>query len=883
MRLKEIRTKFLDFFRKNGHEIVPSSPLIPVGDPTLLFTNAGMVQFKKVFLGEETRPYKRAASVQKCMRAGGKHNDLENVGYTARHHTFFEMLGNFSFGDYFKKEAIIWAWDLLITEYKLPQDRLYASVYLEDDEAYEIWEKEVGLPAERIVRLGEKDNFWTMGDTGPCGPCSEIIIDQGPELGCGRPDCGPGCDCDRYLEIWNLVFTQYNRDASGRLTPLPRPNIDTGMGLERLTAVVQGVKSNYEIDLFKDIISRIEDISGQSYGIDKKKDVAFRVIADHARAISFLIADGVIPSNEGRGYVLRRIIRRAARFGSVLGIKKIGFLSDICMKVIEVMGEDYRELIQAKNSIIQITENEEKRFAQTLSYSMRILEEEIEKIKSKKQDTIPGELIFKLYDTYGLPVDILEDIARYEGLKLDMEGYKKAMQRQRELSQKSWKSDKELTSKGIKQLMEKGQKTEFLGYELLKCKAKVVGIIKDGDGRLCERIAQSDRAELVLDKTPFYGESGGQVGDTGYIRGKNFLFKVEDTKKPSQDLILHIGILESGYLCVGDEVEAEVDKERREDIARNHTSTHLLHATLRELLGVHVKQAGSLVAPDRLRFDFSHFSQIPWDKIEEIEAHVNRLIRENHPVNIKEMHRDEAIKSGAVAIFEEKYGEIVRVVEIGDGVSKELCGGTHVKRTGDIGFFKIIGESSVASNVRRIEAITGGTAVRYVQEKIRQIRDASFILKVSAEELIPRIERLLEEIKEKDKQIESLKQRLLTGKAEDITAGIKEINGIKVVAKVLEADSQKELRDAADKIRDKIRSGVVMVGAEKDGKVMLICMVTKDLTSKFNAGKIIKEVASFVGGKGGGRPDMAQGGGSKPEHLKTALEHVYEIINRHSS
>ena len=878
MRLREIRTKFLDFFRKNGHEIVPSSPLIPVGDPTLLFTNAGMVQFKKVFLGEETKPYKRAASVQKCMRAGGKHNDLENVGYTARHHTFFEMLGNFSFGDYFKREAIIWAWELLITEYKLPQDRLYASVYLEDDEAYEIWEKEVGLPAERIVRLGEKDNFWTMGDTGPCGPCSEIIIDQGPELGCGRPDCGPGCDCDRYLEIWNLVFTQYNRDASGRLTPLPKPNIDTGMGLERLTAVVQGVKSNYEIDLFKDIISRIEDIAGQSYGIDKKKDVAFRVIADHARAISFLIADGVIPSNEGRGYVLRRIIRRAARFGSVLGIKKIGFLSDICMKVIEVMGEDYRELIQAKNSIIQITENEEKRFAQTLSYSMRILEEEIEKIKSKKQDTIPGELIFKLYDTYGLPVDILEDIARYEGLKLDIEGYKKAMQRQRELSQKSWKSDKELTSEGIKQLMEKGQKTEFLGYELLKCKAKIVGIIKDG--RLCERIAQSDRAEIVLDKTPFYGESGGQVGDTGYIRGKNFLFKVEDTKKPSQDLILHIGILESGYLCVGDEVEAEVDKERREDIARNHTSTHLLHATLRELLGVHVKQAGSLVAPDRLRFDFSHFSQIPWDKIEEIEAHVNRLIRENHPVNIKEMHRDEAIKSGAVAIFEEKYGEIVRVVEIGDGVSKELCGGTHVKRTGDIGFFKIIGESSVASNVRRIEAITGNSAVRYVQEKIRQIRDASFILKVSAEELIPRIERLLEEIKEKDKQIESLKQRLLTGKAEDITAGIKEINGIKVVAKVLEADSQKELRDAADKIRDKIRSGVVMVGAEKDGKVMLICMITKDLTSKFNAGEIIKEVASFVGGKGGGRPDMAQGGGNKPEHLKRALEHVYEIIRR---
>ncbi len=880
MRLRDIREKFLDFFRKKGHEIVPSSPLIPVDDPTLLFTNAGMVQFKKVFLGEETRPYKRAASVQKCMRAGGKHNDLENVGYTARHHTFFEMLGNFSFGDYFKREAIIWAWELLITEYKLPEDKLYASVYLDDDEAYEIWEKEIGLPSERIVRLGEKDNFWTMGDTGPCGPCSEIIIDQGEELGCGRPDCGPDCDCDRFLEIWNLVFTQYNRDESGKLTPLPKPNIDTGMGLERLTAVVQGVKSNYEIDLFRDIISRIEDIAGQRYGVDKKKDVAFRVIADHSRAISFLIADGVIPSNEGRGYVLRRIIRRAARFGNVLGIKG-NFLSDICAKVIDVMGQDYNELIQAKNSIFQITENEEKRFAQTLSYSMRILEEEIEKIKAEKKDTIPGELIFKLYDTYGLPVDILEDVARYEGLKLDMEGYKKAMQRQKALSQKSWKLDKDMVSDGVKELMEKGVKSEFVGYELLRCKAKVVGIVKDG--KISEKISQSDKAKLVLDRTPFYGEAGGQVGDTGYIRGKNFLFKVEDTKKPSQDLILHIGVLETGYLSIGDEVEAEVDRERRENIARNHTSTHLLHATLRELLGVHVKQAGSLVAPDRLRFDFSHFSQIPWDKIEEIEAHVNRLIRENHPVKIKEMSRDEAVKSGAIAIFEEKYGERVRVVEIGDGVSKELCGGTHVKRTGDIGFFKIIGESSVASNVRRIEAITGDFAVRYVQEKIRQIRDASLMLKVSSDEMLQRIERLLGEIKEKERQIESLKQKLLTGKAEDITAGIREINGIKVISKVLEADSQKELRDAADKIRDKIRSGIVVVGAEKDGKVMLTCMVTKDLTSRFNAAEIIKKIAPFVGGKGGGRADMAQGGGNKPEHLKEALEHVYEIIRKQAA
>ncbi len=578
MEFRKIRELFLDFFRQKGHEIVPSSPLIPIDDPTLLFTNAGMVQFKKVFLGDEKRPYKRAASVQKCMRAGGKHNDLENVGYTKRHHTFFEMLGNFSFGDYFKTEAILWAWELLVEKYGLPQERLYASVYLDDDEAYSIWEREVGLPSDRIVRLGQEDNFWTMGDTGPCGPCSEIIIDQGADLGCGRPECAPGCDCDRYLEIWNLVFTEYNRDSSGRLTPLPRPNIDTGMGLERLAAVVQGVKSNYETDMFRGIISSIEDIAGCEYGKHERRDVAFKVISDHSRATSFLIADGVIPSNEGRGYVLRRIIRRAIRFGQLLGIKR-PFLSEVCIRVIEIMGRDYNELVQAKNTITQIVSNEEKRFADTLSYSMSILEEEIERLRSQKQDIIPGELIFKLYDTYGLPVDIVEDVARDEGFKLDMDGYKKAMQRQRAISQRSWKADTGGASEGLREVLSKGISTKFCGYDTLSSNSKILGIILEG--KLADRLEKGQEADIILDLTPFYGEAGGQLGDTGYIRGKDLLFKVRDTKRPTFDIILHRGIVEQGSVFTGQEVRAEVDRGRRNAIALNHTSTHLLHAVLR--------------------------------------------------------------------------------------------------------------------------------------------------------------------------------------------------------------------------------------------------------------------------------------------------------------
>ncbi len=874
MEFREVRERFLDFFRSKGHQIVPSSSLIPSDDPTLLFTNAGMVQFKKVFLGEEKRPYKRAASCQKCMRAGGKHNDLENVGYTARHHTFFEMLGNFSFGDYFKKEAIIWAWELLTEVYKLPEERLYVSVYRDDDEAYRIWEEEIGIPSERIVRLGEEDNFWTMGDTGPCGPCSEIIIDQGEDVGCKRPDCGPQCDCDRFLEIWNLVFTQYNRDSSGRLHPLPKPNIDTGMGLERLCAVIQGVKSNYDTDLFREIIGRIEEISEERYGTERKKDIAFRVIADHSRAIAFLIADGVIPSNEGRGYVLRRIIRRAKRFGLVLGIEE-DFLFPVCEKVIEVMGEDYNELLQAKGTIEKIVKNEEERFSETLTYSMRILEEELERLKEKGERKIPGKLIFRLYDTYGLPPDIVQDIAKDEGFSLDIDGYKKEMEIQRRMAQKSFKKEV-VVSEGLKKLVEKGIKTEFLGYETLKADSEIVAIFSDG--RQKERISEGEDAEIILSKTPFYGEAGGQVGDTGYIRKDKAIFRVNDTKKAG-DLIIHIGKLEKGSLSSGDLVQAQVDEERRKKIMANHTATHLLHAVLRDILGEHVKQAGSLVAPDRLRFDFSHFSQIGWEKLEKIEQTVNRYIRENIPVKTYQMKREDAIRSGAIAIFEEKYGDIVRVVEI-EGISKELCGGTHVRRTGDIGVFKIISESSVASNVRRIEAVTADEAIRYIQQKFRDLREISFLLKSSVDDAVKRVEKLVEENREKERQIERLRLKLISGEKEELLSGMRNIDGVNVISKIVDADSQKELREIADRIKDKIRSGIVVVGAKKQEKAMLICMVTKDLSERFSAQEIIKNIAPIVGGGGGGKKTMAQGGGGRPENLKKALDSVYDLIEK---
>jgi alanyl-tRNA synthetase len=875
MNFREIRAKFIHFFKERGHEIVPSSSLIPRDDPSLLFTNAGMVQFKGLYLGTEKRAYTRAVTSQKCVRAGGKHNDLENVGYTGRHHTFFEMLGNFSFGDYFKVEAIHWAWELLTEGYGLPADKLWASVYKDDDEAFAIWEEQIGVPTDRIVRLGEKDNFWVMGDTGPCGPCSEIIIDQGKGVGCGKAECAPGCECDRYLEIWNLVFTQFDRGPSGNLTPLASPNIDTGMGLERIAAVVQGVTSNYDTDLFKEIISFTEGIAEKHYGRNEKQDVSFRVIADHARATAFLICDGVLPSNEGRGYVLRRIIRRALRFGMVLGIKD-PFLHRVTARVIDIMGVDYPDLINSRGFIEGIALNEEKRFSATLYHGMRILQDHLEEMKATEKITIPGAVTFKLYDTYGLAPDIVQDVAREEGFKVDLDGFDRAMARQRSLSQESWKgSGEEEIPELYRALVNRGVVCEFLGYEALAHSANVTALMMEG-----KEIASAkagDRVEVVLDQTPFYGESGGQVGDTGWLIGNGMRVKVMNTLKFGDSLLVHQGILEQGTLTQGAHVEAEVNKEERLATALNHTATHLLHAALREILGSHVKQAGSLVSPQRFRFDFSHFSQVDQETLKEVERLVNRTIRLNFPLSTRTLSREEAMKTGAMAIFEERYGEQVRLVEVGDGVSRELCGGTHAHRTGDLGFFKILSEAAVGANVRRIEALTGEAALAYVQSREDELRNMALLLKTSPDQMEARVDRLLKDQKQKEREIESLKGKLLSIRSGDLLAGLREVKGVRVLAREVEAQSPKELREVADRIKEKLRSGLIVLGARKDDKVMLLCVVTEDLVHRFKAGEVIRRLSEMVGGKGGGRADMAQGGGNKPEKLGLALEEAVRI------
>ncbi|MCD6561848.1 MAG: alanine--tRNA ligase [Deltaproteobacteria bacterium] len=878
MNFREIRRMFLDYFQARGHEIVGSSSLIPKDDPSLLFTNAGMVQFKSLFLGEEERSYTRAANFQKCIRAGGKHNDLENVGYTPRHHTFFEMLGNFSFGDYFKEDAITWAWDLLTEKYKLASNLLYVSVYKDDDEAYRIWEEKIGIPTDRIVRLGDKENFWTMGDTGPCGPCSEIHIDQGASLGCGRPDCAPGCDCDRYLEIWNLVFTQFHRAKDGRLSPLSKQNIDTGMGLERLTAVVQKVATNYDTDIFKGIISRIEELSSKGYGEDKRRDVAFRVISDHARAVSFLIGDGVMPSNEGRGYVLKRIIRRAIRFGQFLGLKDF-FLSPVCGKVIEIMGRDYKELIQSKDLIEGILLNEEKRFADTLHYGMKVLNEEIDNLKEKGSKVIPGKVAFKLYDTYGLSLDIVEDVARDENLSLDMEGFHKAMSGQRTLSQDSWKgSGQEEIPEAYRKLVGRGFATRFLGYETLILKAKVVALLVKG--KEVDSVESGADLEVVLEQTPFYGKAGGQVGDTGWIINGDMRFHVTDTLRPKNDLIIHKGRLKHGTISVADEVEARVDHQKRKAIVANHTATHLLHAALREVLGEHVKQAGSMVSSDRLRFDFSHFTQVSPEKLAEVESVVNRHIRENLTVHTTETSREEAMETGAMAIFEERYGERVRLVNIGEGVSMELCGGTHAEHTGNIGLFRIISEVAVGANIRRIEALTGDAALKYDQKQDQNITLAASLLNSAQDKVGERIIQLLKELKKKDRELKSLRSKLLSKESHTYLDEVREIEGVKVIARAVKVDSSKELREVADQVKDSLKSGIILLGTKVEGKVMLICIVSEDLVGRFRAGDIIKQLSTIVGGKGGGRSDMAQGGGDKPENLNQAIEAIYGLVGK---
>jgi alanyl-tRNA synthetase len=872
----EIRESFLKFFEGKGHARIASSPLVPKDDPTLLFTNAGMVQFKNCFLGLEDRGYHRAATSQKCVRAGGKHNDLENVGVTARHHTFFEMLGNFSFGDYFKKEAIAWAWEYLTVTMGMPKEKIWITIYTDDDDAFRIWHDGMGVPAERIVRMGEKSNFWMMGETGPCGPCSEILYDQGEGTGCGKPTCDVHCECDRHLEIWNLVFTQFDRDASGKLTPLPKPNIDTGMGLERLAAVVQGVTSNYESDLFTGIIRFIEKISGRTYKRSGEDDISIRVIADHSRAVAFLIGDGVLPSNEGRGYVLRRILRRAARHGKLLGMDR-PFLNDVCGVVIDEMKGAYPDLVDKAAFIRKVVESEEQRFIETLDAGLRILQEEVTALKTAAGEVIPGEIVFKLYDTFGFPTDLTADIVRKDRLSLDMEGFERAMAAQREKARESWKgSGQEAISEVYHQLTFNGTVTEFVGYEgVTEGRSRVTMLLKQGQPT--EEIGEGDEAEVIVSKTPFYGEIGGQVGDAGVIEGDGFLFEVTDTKRPLDKLISHVGRLRKGKIRMGDDVLLKVDDEIRRATEANHSGTHILQAALKTVLGEHVKQSGSLVNAERLRFDFTHFSRIEEEELVRIEDLANRMIRANVPVETVVMPLAEAVKTGATAVFDEKYGETVRVVGMA-GFSSELCGGTHVKRTGDIGFLKIVHESAVAAGVRRIEAVTGKTAVAHVRRLEDELRKTAGLLKIGLLETSDRTEKLLRRERELEREIEALKGKLAAKDSGDLMGRVRQIHGVAVLATVVEASDVKTLRDFGDKLRDRLRSGIILLGSRADGKAMLLCLVTKDLTDRYNAGKIIQSIAPLVGGSGGGRPDMAQAGGPKPEFLEQALEKLPDLL-----
>jgi alanyl-tRNA synthetase len=876
MTASEIRDKFLKFFEAYGHTIVPSSSLIPKDDPTLLFTNSGMVQFKDCFLGLEDRGYTRATSSQKSVRAGGKHNDLENVGYTARHHTFFEMLGNFSFGDYFKKESIAWGWEFLTEKMALSKEKLWITIYQDDDEAFEIWNKEMGVPAERIVRMGMESNFWMMGETGPCGPCSEILYDQGSSVGCGRPECSVECDCDRHLEIWNHVFTQFDRDKDGNFNPLPKPNIDTGMGLERLAAIVQGVQSNYDTDLFTPIIQGIARISGRVYGTNADADASMRVIADHSRAVTFLIGDGVMPSNEGRGYVLRRILRRAARHGKLLGLDR-PFLHEVVSIVVDTMKDAYPDLIEKESYIRKVMVNEEQRFIETLDTGLRILGEEVAILMNKGEKIIPGEVVFKLYDTYGFPVDLTADIVRKDGLSLDMEGFEKAMEAQREKARESWKgSGEQAFADSYKRLSVRGIATTFIGYHgITEATARVTAILKK-DAEVDE-VSAGDNAEIFLDETPFYGEKGGQVGDTGVISGDGYLFEVWDAQCPTDTLITHIGKMKQGTIRVGDVVNLKVDESSRRATEAHHSGTHVLNAALKKTLGDHIKQAGSSVTPERLRFDFTHFARIESEELDAIETIANDYIRRNADVNTRVLPKEEAMKTGAAAVFDEKYSDNVRVVKMGD-FSMELCGGTHVNRTGDIGALKVIGESAVAAGVRRIEAVTGAEAIKYFKAVESELKKAAGLLRANPMELAERIEKIQKHQKELERDIDALKSKLAAKDSADLISKAKEIKGVHVLTAVVEAPDVKTLRDFGDKLRDKMHSGVILLGSEVEGKAMLLCMVTKDLASRYHAGNIIKAVAPVVGGSGGGRPDMAQAGGPNPENLKQALAKLEELI-----
>ncbi|HHL39947.1 MAG TPA: alanine--tRNA ligase [Deltaproteobacteria bacterium] len=874
MKSSEIRRSFLDYFAQRGHRVVKSSGLVPMGDPTLLFTNAGMVQFKGVFLGEETREYSRAVSSQKCMRAGGKHNDLENVGHTERHHTFFEMLGNFSFGDYFKEGAIEYGWQFLTEVMGLPAERLWATVYEDDDEAARLWVEKTPLPPERVVRLGEKDNFWSMGETGPCGPCSEIIIDQGEDVGCGRPGCAVGCDCDRYLELWNLVFMQYNRDASGRLTPLAKPSIDTGMGLERLTAVLQGKHSNYDTDLFIPIISRIEELSGVRYGDSPSSDVSIKAVADHARAVTFLITDGILPSNEGRGYVLRRILRRAVRHGRFLGLSG-PFLHKVAETVIEIMGEAYPEVVQAARTVEKATRSEEERFFETLERGLAMLDAEVAALEASGGRVLSGETTFRLYDTYGFPVDLTADIVRERGIDIDEAGFNECMEEQRRKARSNWKGASAGEAGELyARLAEAGLRSEFVGYGLDAATSRVLCIIS-GSGTV-EEAAAGGRVGIVTEETPFYGESGGQVGDRGVISGRSFRAEVLDTKRPLPSLIVHSVEVVEGCVRVGDSVELAVDAERREALRRNHTATHLLHAALRELLGEHVRQSGSLVTEGHLRFDFSHFQGLGRAEIDAVEERVNRAVMANREVLTETLPYDEALRRGALAFFGDKYGERVRVVEV-PGVSVELCGGTHAARTGDIGLVRITSESSVAAGVRRIEAVTGIEALRWSRKAESMLRQSAALLRSSPAEVPDKIRKLMERAKELEKRLHEAKSTGTATEIDSLAASARTVAGVKVLAAVVDGDPR-ALRSMADVLRGKLGSAVVVLGSAAGGKASLLAAVTRDLTGRISAGEVVKRLAPVVGGRGGGRAELAQAGGKDTARLAEAVESAFDTV-----
>jgi alanyl-tRNA synthetase len=879
----EIRNAFLKYFEERSHQIVSSSSLVPYDDPTLLFTNAGMVQFKRALLQEEKRPYTRAVSSQKCVRAGGKHNDLENVGITARHHTFFEMLGNFSFGEYFKEGAIEMGWDFLTRVLSLPKDRLWITIHEgdsemnlgPDEEARELWKNYV--PEERIKAFSTKDNFWSMGETGPCGPCSEITIDQGQDVGCGRPECDLDCECDRFLELWNLVFMQYNRDTDGNMTPLPKPSIDTGLGLERIAAVVQGVYSNYDTDLFQPLIAHIETLAGTKYGRNKRDDISIRVLADHARASAFLIGDGVLPEKEGRGYVLRRIMRRALRHGRKLGVEK-AFFSNVVEVVIDVMGDAYSDLKGHRNFIQRVVKTEEESFSDILTRGLDLLKDEVEAVKDKGDNALPGVVVFKLYDTYGFPVDLIEDIVKDDGIGIDLKGFDASMEVQRKKARDAWKgSGEEDLRDEYKKLLADGVETAFVGYHNLEHQSTVTKIIKNGV--LVDRASRGDQVEILTQETPFYGETGGQVGDTGKITTPDDLeIVVSDTLRPIPQIITHVGQVKKGTVEIGKPVLLSVNSNDRGATVLNHTGTHLLHSAMREILGDHVKQAGSLVAPHRLRFDFTHFSATTKEELDQIEDRVNQRIRENTTLETQVMGTEEAKKTGAIALFGEKYGTEARVVAIGD-FSKELCGGTHSTHTGDVGFFKILSETGIAAGVRRIEALTGAGAINHVRKQEEILQKVATMVKSSPEDVEEKLQKIVAQVKKLEREIESLKTRMATGSS-DLMEQVREIDGVRVLATQPGIGEPRSLREIGDRFKEKIGSGVVFLAGEHRGRAAMLLMVTTDLTNRFDANRIMKELAEKVGGTGGGRPDMAQGGGPHTERIGEVIKDFYAIFEK---